>query len=50
MQSEFYKRVNDYYFENIELIYNDKILKQYHDETDQFDLNDIKIIIICPLL
>ena len=41
MQSEFYKRVNDYYYNNIELIYNDKILEQYHVETDQFDLSDI---------
>ena len=42
MESEFYKRVNDYYYNNIELIYNDKILEQYHVETDQFDLSDIK--------
>ena len=41
MESEFYKRVNDYYYNNIELIYNDKILEQYHVETDQFDLSDI---------
>ena len=41
MQSEFYKRVNGYYYNNIELIYNDKILEQYHVETDQFDLSDI---------
>ena len=42
MESEFYKRVNDYYYNNIELIYNDKILEQYHVETDLFDLSDKK--------
>ena len=52
MESDFYKRVNDYYYDNIELIYNYEILEQYHVECDLFtpemieDNNNMSFVII----
>ena len=42
MKSEFYERVDDYYYDNIELIYNGEILEQYHIEIDKITLGDLE--------
>ena len=41
-KSDLYASIDNYYFENIELIYNDKILEQYHVECDLFTEEMIK--------
>ena len=41
-KSDLYASIDNYYFENIELIYNDKILEQYHVECDLFTLEMIE--------
>ena len=41
MESYFYKRVNDYYYDNIEPIHNGEILEQYHIEIDKITLGDL---------
>ena len=41
-ESEDFKRTNDYYCDNIELIYNGEILEQYHIEIDKFTVEDFK--------
>ena len=45
-KSEYYKKVNAYCPDNIQLIYKGEVLEQYHVEADQFTLDDFKIIII----
>ena len=42
MESELYKRVDDYYYDDIELIYNNEVLEQYHVECDLFTEEMIK--------
>ena len=42
MESEDYKRINNYCPTNIELIYNGNILEQYHVEADLITLEDLK--------
>ena len=41
-QSEDYTRISNYCEENITLIYRDKILEQYHVETDQITEDDLE--------
>ena len=42
VESEDYKRINNYCPTNIELIYNGNILEQYHVEADLITLEDLK--------
>ena len=42
LESEDYKRINNYYCANIELIYNGEKIEQYHVEADLITLEDLK--------
>ena len=41
LNSEDFKRTNDYYCDNIELIYNGERIEQYHVEADLLTLDDL---------